>query len=126
MAALAEPADVEARLGRPLTTDEAGRVPALLDEASASVRAFMRCTPDSIPDDVVLVVSRMVKRVLEAPVTQAVPQHMEQFSRGAGPYSQSGTFTEGSTSGSPWMTKDDKRILRGFGCRSRAWSFETR
>lgn len=127
MVALASLDDVEARLGRPLTTDEAERVPGLLDEASASARAWMRCVddPDPVPEDVALVVSRMVARLIAAPVAPSGPSHLDQFSRSAGPYSQSGTFTEGSTSGSPWLTKDDKRILRAFGCRGRAMSFPT-
>lgn len=125
MAALASAEDVQARLGRPLTSDESGRTPALLDEASASVRAFMRCTPDPVPTDVVVVVSRMVARVFGQPAVGVLP-NQEQFAQSAGPYSRSGTFTEGSTSGSPWLTKDDKRILRAFGCGGRVMSFETR
>lgn len=126
MVALASAADVEARLGQPLTSDESGRVPALLDEASASARAYMRCTPDPVPSDVSLVVSRMVARLLSQPAATEVLPHTDQYSRTAGAYSASGTFTEGATSGSPWLTKDDKRILRAFGCRGRAVSFGTR
>lgn len=128
MPALASLDDVEARLGRPLTSDETERVLGLLDEASASVRAWMGCNtdPDPVPDDVALVVSRMVARIIDTPPSSAqVPAHMDQFSRSMGPYSSSGTFTEGSTSGSPWLTKDDKRILRRFGCRGKAASFPT-
>lgn len=40
MAALATVADVEARLGRELTVTEAGRVDALLADASAAIRAY--------------------------------------------------------------------------------------
>lgn len=123
--ALASPSDVEARLGRPLTVDESLRVGGLLVEASASARAWMRCVsdPDPVPEDVALVVSRMAARVLAAPVG---PSHLDQFSQTAGVFAQSGTYTEGATSGSPWLTKDDKRILRRHGCRGRAASFDTR
>lgn len=126
MAALASVEDVEARLGRPLTTDETGRVSGLLDEASASARAWMACSedPDPVPDDVALVVSRMVARSLTAP-PQAAASNFDQVSASMGPYSRSGTYVEGSTSGSPWLTKDDKRILRRHGCRGRAMSFPT-
>ena len=86
----------------------------------------MRCTPDPVPSDVALVVSRMVARVLTKPESAEVLPHTDQYSRGSGPYTTSGTFTEGATSGSPWLTKDDKRILRLYGCRGRAMSFETR
>ena len=125
MAPLASRSDVEARLGRPLTADESPRVDGLLVEASASARAWMGCDsdPDPVPDDVALVVSRMAARVVQAP---AGPSHMDQFSQTAGPFARSGTFTEGATSGSPWLTKDDKRILRRYSCRGRAWSFDTR
>lgn len=126
MVALASAEDVQARLGRPLTSDETEQVPALLDEASASARAYMRCIPDPVHSDVALVVSRMVARVLTRPEPTEVLPHTEQYSRAAGPYTGSGTFTEGATSGSPWLTKDDKRILRAHGCRGRAMSFETR
>lgn len=40
MAALATQADLEARLGRPLTTAEQARADALLDDASALIRAY--------------------------------------------------------------------------------------
>lgn len=127
MVGLASPDDVATRLGRPLTTDETSLVPALLDEASASVRAWMRCAPtDPVQPDVVLVVSRMVKRVLESGGSE-FPAHLDQFSQNAGTYSRSGTFTEGSQSGSPWLTKDDKRILRSVcgGSARMAASFRT-
>lgn len=124
MATLASLDDVEARLGRPLTADEAERAPGLLVEASASARAWMRCDPDPVPDDVALVVSRMVSRMFLSPDTGGAT-NLDQFSMAAGPFSRSGTFTEGSTSGSPWLTKDDKRILRRFSCRGMARSFPT-
>lgn len=40
MAALADPTALEARLGRPLTGDEAARAQALLEDASALVRSY--------------------------------------------------------------------------------------
>lgn len=115
--------DVEARLARLLTSSEQVRASALLVEASASVRAWLRRVPDPVPDDVSLVVSRMVARVIVAPTG---PTHLDQFTQAAGPFSHSGTFTDGATSGSPWMTKDDKRILRQFGSVRTAASFDTR
>ena len=42
MSALATQVDLEARLGRPLTAQETARAGALLDDASAEVRAFTR------------------------------------------------------------------------------------
>ena len=120
MAALAAPVDVDARLGRPLTTEEQSRVPGLLDEASASASAWMECVPDPAPAEVRLVVSRMVARILRAAESGAEQEiGLSQVNAGMGPFSVGRTFSGDSTSGSPWLTRDDKRILRRFGCRGR-------
>lgn len=54
MSALASPADLEARLGRDLTAQEAARAEALLNDASAVVRAYTRQTFDLATDDEVV------------------------------------------------------------------------
>lgn len=51
---LATSTDVEDRLGRDLTDDEARRLPALLRDASALVRAYTRQDFDLVTDDVVV------------------------------------------------------------------------
>lgn len=54
MSALASPDDLEARLGRDLTAQEAARAEALLGDASAVVRAYTRQTFDLVTDDEVV------------------------------------------------------------------------
>ena len=54
MSALASPADLEARLGRDLTTQEAARAEALLGDASAAVRAYTRQDFELHTDDEVV------------------------------------------------------------------------
>ena len=125
--ALASAVDVEARLGRSLTTDEQSAVAGLLDEASDLAVAFMRCTPDPVPDEVSRVVARMVARVLST--DSSVPFGLTQSARtqAAGPMTltNSQTFSEGSTSRAPWLAATDKVVLRRFGCRGRVQNFPT-
>lgn len=54
MSALASPADLEARLGRPLTTAEAARAYALIDDASALVQAYTGQDFSRTDDDTVV------------------------------------------------------------------------
>ncbi len=54
MSALASPDDIEARLGRDLTAQEAARAQALLSDASAVVRAYTRQNFDLVTDDEVV------------------------------------------------------------------------
>lgn len=54
MAALASPADVEARLGRPFTPVEEARIDALLEDASAIIRAYTGQSFERVDDDVVV------------------------------------------------------------------------
>lgn len=54
MAALASPADLEARLGRALTTEETARAEALLNDASALVRSYTRQDFAAATNDVVV------------------------------------------------------------------------
>ena len=70
MAALACVSDVEIRLGRTFTSDEASRVQVLLDDASALVRRYTRqdFTP-AATDTIVLRESAGVVRLPKRPVT---------------------------------------------------------
>lgn len=124
---LASVVDVEARLGRNLTIDEQSVVDGLLDEASDLAVAFMRCTPDPIPTEIVRTVSRMVARVLST--DPSVPFGLTQSARTqtAGPMTltNSQSFSEGSTSRAPWLSATDKVVLRRFGCRGRVQNFPT-
>jgi hypothetical protein len=112
--ALATQADVEAILGRELTEQEAALVVSQLDEASDLVLGYLRCltlaTPT--PDTVVRVVAAMVAAVITRPATQ--PANADQLT--AGPYSM--RYTEGSTSGGPWLTAALKMRLAPYRCGS--------
>ena len=69
MAALATIQDLEDRLGRPLTAEEAARAPALLDDASALIRAFTGQRFDlAASDEVVLRVQAGIVRLPQRPV----------------------------------------------------------
>ncbi len=105
-------ADVEARIGRALTSDEAARVPGLLQEAAALVAGYLGDTYDQDLPVVVIVESRMVARVLLA--DGEMPANSTGVSQTAGPYSRNHTFTEGSTSGAPWLSAADKQMLAGL------------
>jgi hypothetical protein len=65
VADLATQADLEARLGRPLTGDEEARAPALLADASARVREFTGQTLSAVEDDVIVL--RPVGSLLRLP-----------------------------------------------------------
>ena len=110
--ALATPADVEAILGRELTEAEEARVSSQLDEASDLVLGYLRCAILAIPtpEPVVRVVAAMVAAVINRPATQ--PANADQLT--AGPYSM--RYTEGSTSGGPWLTGGFKMRLAPYRC----------
>lgn len=120
--ALATAADVEARLGRPLTVAETAKVAGLLEEASALVIGYLVCDPTDtsveppvVPAAVAIVVSRMVARVLEqTPAAGATGS--EATTNTTGPFSQTVRFGAGTTSGAPWLTKADKLTLRPSLC----------
>ena len=70
MAALATIQDLEDRLGRPLTDTEAARAPALLQDASALVRAYTGQAFTLVDgDEVVLRVQAGIVRLPQRPVT---------------------------------------------------------
>ena len=118
MAALASSVDVEARLGRTLTTEEAARVTGLLEEASVMVEGWLRCLPDPIPDAVKIVVSRMVARALSVGGTDNAPEPgVSQLQATMGIFGVNRSFSSDATSGGVWLTKQDKSTLRPFGCR---------
>lgn len=109
--------DVADRLGRDLTQDEIERIDGLLAEAGALVTGYLGHTPDPVPDQVVLVVSRMAARVLQSPGVES--GSAESVSYTAGPFSQSFTLASGASGGSPWLTISDKVILKPFRRRRR-------
>lgn len=115
--ALASDADVETRLGRTLTTDEAARVDGLLEEASVMVSGWVRVVPDPVPDAVTIVVSRMVARVFTA--GGGAETGVESIQATMGPFQVNRGFSTDATSGGVWLTRQDKAMLRPVGSRGR-------
>lgn len=117
MTAFADQTDVEAALGRDLTTAEEATVETLLEEATDLLIGYLGCTPDPVPEAVMRVCARMVARVfaqaasVEAPVIGA-----SQMQQTAGPFSRSTSFGSGSTTGAPWLAASDKITLRPYRC----------
>lgn len=123
---LATAADVEARLGRTLTTDETARATGLLEEASVTVEGWLRCLPDPVPDAVKIVVSRMVARVLTVGGTENAPEPgVSQLQATMGIFGVNRNFSSDATSGGVWLTKQDKTMLRPYGCRGRVQNVGT-
>ena len=113
--ALATVVDVATRLARSMTEAEATKAEGLLDEASALARAWLKSDPTVegvVPDDVAIVVSRMVARVLDRDATSA--SGAEAVTNQVGPFGQTLRFGSGTASGGPWLASGDKTILAGF------------
>ena len=118
---LASSVDVEARLGRILTPDEAARSAGLLEEASVMAEAWLRRVPDPVPDAVRIVVSRMVARVLVASGSSSGPEPgTSQVQATMGVFGVTRSYSSDATSGGVRMTRQDKSTLRNLGCRGRA------
>ena len=112
---LATQADVEKRLSRSLTEEEAQFLDGPLEEASALVEAWCgRKFTEPVPDAVRIVVSRMVARTVEAP--EVLPG-LESEQVSAGSFQQTSRFGSDSMSGGPWLTRKDKTMLKAFGPR---------
>lgn len=110
---LATEADVVKRLGgRTLTDDELGRLPGLMQEASVLVEGYLGTVysvGDVIPEAVVVVTSRMVARVFSTP---DVPDGVTAEMMTAGPFQLQRSFSDGTNSAEPWLSKNDKTALR--------------
>ncbi len=117
---LASLSDVEARLKDPDGEFDEQRALGLLEEASALVMSYLGVVSDPVPDVVRIVVSRMVARVLEAPVAS---HGAETVSYTAGPFAANMSFSQGSSGGAPWLTVSDKTMLGPFVRRRRGGVF---
>ena len=106
--------DVQDRLGRVLTDQEAAEVDGLIVEASYLVTGYLRRVfePTEIPETVSTVVSRMVARLILAPPEDV---NQESASYTAGVFSKNVKFV--SSGGSPWLTRSDKIALAPFRAR---------
>lgn len=122
---LASSEDVVARLGRPLTTSETARVTGLLEEASVMAEGWLQCVPDTVPDAVKIVVSRMVARVLTNAAAGGPEPGVSQVQATMGLFGVTRGFSSDATSGGVWLTRQDKSMLRPYGCRGRAGNVGT-
>ena len=130
MIPLATTADVSTRLGREVTTAESARVdPGLLEEATVKVLAHLGVSEDfyderTVPATVTIVTSRMIARVLEQAAAGALAS-ADQVTQSAGIFSQTATFTSGSNSGGPWLTKADRADLDRVRGADKAFAVDT-
>lgn len=111
--ALATQDDVEAALGRSLTSTEEGTIDSLLEEASDLVVGYLGNTPDPVPDAVIRATATVVVAVLTKPsITVA--------NYDAGGYNSAreaaGVFVgnESATSSGPWLTNALKQRLKPY------------
>ena len=123
-------ADVENRLRRPLTTAEISWLPGMIEEATQLVLAYLGAPAahytDNPPAALTIVTSRMVARVIsEGELLQPETFGATQAGMTAGPYSQHLTFTAGSRTGAPWLTKVDKTLLDPYRVAGKAYSIDT-
>lgn len=122
--------DVKKRLRRELTDAEIEYLDGMIEEAQALVLGYLGCPPekysDDVPGGIVLVTSRMVARVIsEGELLQPETFGATQAGITAGPYSQQVTFSAGSRTGAPWLTRPDKTILDQYRCSGRAFAIDT-
>lgn len=123
MPAFATPDDLETRW-RPLAGDEVARASALLDDASAMLRAEMPGIDDRIDQGLMdpalprQIVAGMVKRAMQGPPGMA---GVESHSRGVGPFQGSVTFA--NPTGDLYLAKKDRKLL-GIG-RQTAYMVDT-
>jgi hypothetical protein len=112
MMAWATSEDVEARLGRTLTTDEVSGVDGLLDEATMLVAEWLGCTPDPVPDAATLVVSRMVARSVQASSSGVPTDGANSVQATALSFAFTRNYSAAATSGGVWLARQDKMMLR--------------
>lgn len=112
---LASLLDVEARLGRRLTAKEKTRSSGLLAEAGALVRGYLGGRPDprdeDAVDDVALVASRMVARVIVREAGQG-PDQVESETIQFGPFGH--TTSYGRQQADVILMASDKAILKPY------------
>ena len=122
MTPFAAQADVEARLRRDLTSDEASYIDEMLEEASVLVSEHCGRDFDPVPDAVRLATSRIVARALIAPSGN---EGTQAFTGQAGPYQQIRTLTRDASSGNVYLNSVDRRYLRRWS-KARVISLDTR
>lgn len=113
---LATQADIEAQLGRDMTSTELDRMPGLLAKASVIVEGYVGVVyepGDTVPGAVTIVVASMVARVFATSGT--VTPGMTAETMTAGPHSWQRSFSNEANSVEPWLTKADRIALQGIG-----------
>ncbi|MCB2412354.1 hypothetical protein LGT39_05765 [Demequina sp. TTPB684] len=132
MVAFCKDVDVEARLERQLTTGEAEYIDGKIAEAQALVVGYMGCgetpyaTVADVPATVTIVTSRIVARVIEQKAdTTAGTFGADQISNNVGPFGRQVSFSQGSRTNAPWLTKADREALNPYACSSKAFAVDT-
>ena len=116
---LASRSDVEDRLRRDLTDEEAGPedrwINGLLEEASVLVTAYCggRTFADPIPDNVRIVTSRVAARAFQ--VADLDDPLAESRQDQAGIFMQTVRYGADASSGGVWLTRADKLELAPYG-----------
>lgn len=103
-------ADVEARMGRALTSAEVDRVEGLLEESVVLVQGYLGSAYPAVepfPSAVRVVESRMVARVLKATNPEGVQSQQGTW----GPYQQTTTMAPEASQSGPWLSKADRLML---------------
>lgn len=124
MVALADNADMVARLGRALSTDETAAVGGLLTEASALVVGYLRRDWDAltdVPGAVRVVVSRMAARALTG--ASNIPAGAESYGSSLSVMSHTVKLGPDVVMGSVWLSRVDKTTLAPYVRRPSVMNF---
>lgn len=105
--AYAEVSDIQARMTRTLTQDEASVCEALLDDAAIMIDAY---NEDASSDAKNVVSVKMVSRAI-SDGSSGVPMGATQGSMSALGYSQSWTIGSNGSTGELYLSKLEKRLL---------------
>lgn len=109
--ALATETDVENALGRPLTDTE--DVTTLLEDASDLVVAYLRQTPDPVPDAVARVIGTMVASVLTKPAVTTADYSASGYNASR-EVAVIRVGQESATTSGPWLTMSLKQRLSPY------------
>lgn len=105
--AYAEVSDIQARMARTLTQDEANVCEALLDDAAIIIDAYNENASDDVKS---LVSVKMVSRAV-SDGSSGVPMGATQGSMSALGYSQSWTIGSNGSTGELYLSKLEKKLL---------------
>lgn len=112
---LAAVEDVQRLLKSDLADEDTPRVEALIMQAGDLIEGYIgRTLPNPIPEKITRLVARMVARAVNTDTAPGAIVGTTSVSFGAGPFSRSLNFADGSNDGGVWLTKQDKLILSGM------------